>query len=221
MAYDLSLGRLPDPTTPIKGPGFKTQQILPNDPGMIHQLNSGASIGVRFPGGNFWEIELSYGALTIAQAKPLKNFLYSLQGGFKNFYVSLPIEAYPATGQWDTNTGATNSIRTTSLSNSIDIINWDTISAGGNNLSPGDLIKLSNSNKIYAITSTNYGTASLGTLTVVLNCDVLNPNSIPAASLEGSILKFRVKLVGGVPAFRLNSNGLYEPITLSLKENIL
>jgi hypothetical protein len=215
MSYE-TLGRLPDPTTNPAGPGFVSQQILDNTPGMMHNLNHGGSVSVKFS-GSYWTIDIGYPQLTISQANTIIPFIYSLQGGFTNFYVQLPTMANPQTGAWVSNGIVAGNVSMGTNSNQLSIANWSTRGTG-NELNPGDMLKLTNHNKIYMITNTSL-TADIMTLT--LNCDVLDPTQVAVASIQPNDIKFRVRQKGAAPGFSLTPEGLYNAFSLSLRENFL
>lgn len=212
MAYDNALGLLPDPTTNPTGPGFVSQSIIDNSPGMVHPLNHGGTISVKFS-GSYWTIDIAYPELTIAEATPLMGFLYSLQGTFTNFYIQLPTHTEPSTGTWVGIFGGV--LATGAKSNQIDIFDYNTRDIA-NNFTIGDMLKLTNSNKIYMITNTELVGS---TMTLTFNSDVVNPATVVTASLEPNAIKFRVRQTN-IPKFSLNTDGLYGSISLSLRENI-
>lgn len=215
MSYE-NLKRLPDPTTTPQGPGFVSQQILDNTPGMIHNLNHGGSVGVKFS-GSYWTINIGYPQLSIAEANTLMPFLYSLQGGFTNFYVQLPTMANPQTGAWGATPITAANVYIGSTSNEIRISNW-TNRGSGNNLSIGDMLKLSNHNKIYMIANITVVDA---VATITLHCDISDTTKVASATIEPNNIKFRVRQEGNAPTFSLTPDGLYNAVTLNLRENIL
>ena len=215
MSYE-SLGRLPDPTTNPAGPGFVSQQILDNTPGMIHNLNHGGSVSVKFS-GSYWTIDIGYPQLTIAEASTIMPFIYSLQGAFTNFYVQLPTMANPQTGAWSTTGISAGDVALGATSNKIDISNW-ALRGSGNDLSIGDMLKLSNHNKIYMITNLEL---LADVMTVTFNCDILDTTQVSSATIEPNDIKFRVRQKSNAPAFALTPEGLYNSISLSLRENVL
>lgn len=213
MAYD-TLGRLPDPSFG-GGPGWVSQQIIDNTPGMIHNLNSGASVSVKFS-GNYWTISLSYPQLTIAEMNTILPFLYSLQGAFTNFYVQSPLYVNPAAGAWAA-VPLANTVGQGTTSNEVDITGWAAaISAAGSTLVVGDMIKFTDIKKIYLITGTSLNT---DVMTLTLNADLTT--AISTSTLEPNDIKFRVRIDGATPAFSINADGLYEGFTLKLRENTL
>jgi hypothetical protein len=216
MSYE-TLSQLPDPETAPVGPGFVSQQITDNTPGMIHTLNNGGSVGVKFSGSN-WEIQVGYPQLTIAEANTIIPFVYSLQGPFTNFYVQLPTYVNPASGAWGATSIVAANVSSGTNSNQIDIANWAN-RGSGNELAVGDMIKLDTHNKIYLITG---ALVTAGVMTLTLNCDrAISSTEIGAATIEPNDIKFRVRLKGTPPAFNLTADGLYEGFTLSMRENII
>ena len=218
MSYE-TLSQLPDPKTAPVGPGFVSQQITDNTPGMIHTLNNGGSVGVKFSGSN-WEIQVGYPQLTIAEANTIIPFVYSLQGGFTNFYVQLP--TYARNNQdpryWGATSIVADDVSTGTNSNQIDIANWAN-RGSGNELAVGDMIKLDTHSKIYLIT---HALVTAGVMTLTLNCDLsISRTAVDAATIEPNDIRFRVRLKGTPPAFNLTADGLYEGFTLSMRENII
>ena len=215
------LARLPDPNTNPQGPGFASQQLMDNSPGMVHPLNNGGTIGVKFS-GNYWTIDIGYPTLTIEEATPLMSFIYSLGGTFSNFTVQLPTLANPKTGAWGaTALTASDVFQTTNMdSNQLGINNWHNRGLG-NELNVGDLICLSNHSKVYMIVGTsleNSGTRMI----LKLNCDVVSKEAVAAAALVTNDIVFKVRLKSSTPpTFTLTPDGLYGSITLSVKENTI
>jgi hypothetical protein len=216
MAYD-NLPRLPDPNTVPAGPGFVTQTLIDNTPGMLHDLNNGGTVSVKFA-GSYWTINIAYPQLTVAEANTLIPFLYSLNGMFQTFYVQLPTYINPSSGVWDTGTSvkvADGEIAIGPTSNSIVVNSWST--RGGDYVA-GDILKFNNSNKLYMVTSETLVT---DTKTIYLNSDILEPVKVATAAFEPNDLRFRVRQSGKNPNLVLNADGLYEGFSLSLRENIL
>lgn len=222
MSYDLAQwARMPDPNTTPEGPGFTSMGLVPVDPGMIHPLNSGATVSIRYPGGSYWSIEISFPELDIAEARSIQPFLYSLQGAFTDFYIALPTYTEPVTGAWDVGSEtkqASGLLRTNLLSNSFDILSWASVSATGNAITAGDVLKIDNSRKIYYVISVSLVS---DVLTVVLNCDLINPETLSISKLQMNDILFKVRSTGAIPPLKLGNNGLYAPFSLSLRENIL
>jgi len=217
MAYDI-LPRLPDPNTSPEGPGFVSQTLLNNSPGMIHPLNSGASVSVKFS-GDYWTITLSYPKLTIAEGATLFPFLNALQGAFSNFYVQLPTSIHPRSGAWAEMPSA-SAVSLGDQSNQLKVSNWSgTILAAQSDLSPGDFIKLSNRHKVYMVLSVEI--VDLNVAVITLSSDILDTAAVASATIEVNDIMFRVRQEGNTPAQTLTADGLYEAITLKLRENIL
>jgi hypothetical protein len=144
-----------------------------------------------------------------------------LQGAFTDFYISLPTYSYPQAGAWDVgsdNVQALNLLRTTNLSNTFNILNWANVSTTGNTITVGDVLKFHNSHKIYYVTQVELIS---NVLTVTLNCDIINPNSLSTSKLQMNDILFKVRSAGAIPPLKLGSNGLYSSFSLSLRENIL
>lgn len=218
MAYE-NLPRLPDPTTVPAGPGFVSLNMTDNIPGLVHQLNNGGVVSVQFNGA-FWSFQIGYHELTPQEGLLFFPFLNSVAGGFKDFYVQIPLFVNPRTGAWDVSTStkiAQGAIQIVNGSdNKVSIANWST---RGGDLSVGDMIKFTTSNKIYQIQDTSLVS---GTKTLTLNCAIIEPSKIATAGLEPNDIKFRVRTVeGSTFTTQFTSRGLYEPFTLNIRENIL
>lgn len=216
MAYE-NLPRLPDPTTVPAGPGFVSLNMTDNIPGLVHQLNNGGVVSVQFNGA-FWSFQLGYHELTLQEGLSFFPFLNSVSGGFKDFYVQIPLFVNPRTGVWDVSTGTKTASGAITLltDNKVSISNW---SSRGGDLSVGDMIKFTNSNKIYQIHET---TLVSNTKTLTLNCAIIEPSKIATAGLEPNNIKFRVRTPEGSNfTTQFTNRGLYEPFTLNVRENIL
>ena len=218
MAYE-ALKQLPDPTTVPAGPGFLSAGLTDNTTGLVHSLNNGASVAVQYA-GNFWTITIGYYALNPTEASTLIPFLNSVAGGFTNFYVQLPMFVNPKTGAWDQSTSTKRaegriSIVSNSGDKQIQITSWNT--AGGN-ISAGDMIKFTNSNKIYQVVSANLVST---TMTLELHCPIIERDKVSTAGLEPNGIKFRVRHEGTSIATSYQNNGLLEPFSITLRENIL
>lgn len=215
MAYE-SLKRLPDPTTAPAGPGFSDVTLSDNSTGLTHQLNNGVTVAVQYA-GNFWTINISYPQLTTSEASVIMPFLNSCIGGFQNFYVQLPMFVNPKTGAWDISTAAKRAEGAITLGSSdrqVVISNW---SSRGGNLSAGDMIKFTNSNKIYMIE-----TASLvsNVMTLTLHCPLLEPAKIPTAGLEPNGIMFKVRCTNTQMPFQWQNSGLLASFNIALVESI-
>lgn len=216
MAYE-SIQRLPDPTTNPTGPGFTTAGLSDEATGLVHQLNNGSIVSVQYA-GNFWNITITYPQLTTAEASVIMPFLNSVLGGFVNFYVQLPMFINPRTGAWDIATAAKRAegaITLGSTDRQIIISNW---SSRGGNLSPGDMIKFTNSNKIYQVQTVSLVS---NVMTVNLHCPIIEPSKVATSGLEPNDIKFRVKLQAKQLSFTWNTSGLIEVPSIALTENIL
>lgn len=216
MAYDTTLQRLPDPYTTPKGPGFISVSLTDNSPGTIHDLNTGGTIGVKFA-GNYWTMSIGLPELFPEEADTIYPFLSAVSGGFENFYVQLPQYRNPKTGAWSVSNNtliAKGSISIGPTADSIRIPSWST---RGGNYSVGDMLKFDNSNKIYQVRSTSLVS---NTMTIRLNCPILQPTLIAGAGFEPNDIKFRVRMLGSVSP-QLTARGLYEAVTINLRENIL
>ena len=218
MAYDITIPRLPDPTTVPAGPGFTTQSLVPNSPGLLHKLNTGGTISVKHK-GDYWTLSISIPDTTIDESQHLIPFIYSLQGGFSNFYVQLPTHVNPKTGAWTVDVNGYSGAGNISLgptSNSITITDYNNGGVGGT-YSVGDLLKFSNSHKIYMITKIFH---NLDDADIYLSSEILEPVKIPSSALQPNGILFRVRLEN-TPKLSLNADGLYGSFNLQLRENIL
>lgn len=216
MAYDI-LPELPTPNTIPAGPGFVSMTLTDNAPGMIHPLNSGGTIAVKIS-GNYWTVVIAYPQLTIAEGNTIIPFLYSLQGPFTNFYAQLPIYINPTAGAWAAVPAAAE-VSMGAAANQVVITNWAAnILASGSTLGAGDMLKFTNTNKIYMVVATSLVGDSM---TITLNTEVSDTAAMAAATIEPNDIKFRVRLNGEGPAFALTADGLYAPFSLTLRENVL
>lgn len=219
MAYE-NLPRLPDPTTAPAGPGFVSINYSDNAPGLVHYLNNGGAVSVQFS-GNFWTFQIGYHELTLSEADTILPFLHSVSGGFSDFYIQLPLFVNPKTGVWnvsDATKTATGSISIVagSQDKTVQIPNW---TSRGGDLSVGDMIKFTNSNKIYRIVAT---TLVANTKTLTLNCPIVQPERVSTAGLEPNSIKFKVRLTEGSNiSSQFTTRGLYESFSINLRENIL
>ena len=219
MAYDSNILRLPDPGTVPAGPGFTSISLSDNTPGLIHALNNGGVVSVRFS-GSYWTMQVSYHELTLAEATPLLAMLSSVSGGFGKFYVQHPLYVKPKTGAWDESSSSKIALGSISMvsgsSNRIQISNW---SSRGGNFSVGDMLKFTNSHKIYQVVATSL---VANTMMLTLHCDVIETSKIPTAGFEPNDIKFRVRLAEGTNlSMQFTSRGLYEGFNLSFREDIL
>lgn len=216
MAYDTNLFRLPDPTTSPAGPGFVAVGLTNNVQGTISNLNTGGSISVE-SGGSFWTFSINYPELTIEEGDTIFPILTYLANGFKTIYVQLPQYINPKTGAWSTSTSALIAEGEINVidSNTIEIPLWST---RGGDLSAGDMLKFTNSNKIYKIAFTSL---NADTKRIVLSSSIIDTNLMPTAGLEPNNIKFRVRIQQEAIQEQLTSRGVYEAFTVNFKENIL
>lgn len=216
MAYDINLLRMPDPYTTPAGPGFISVSLTDNNPGTIHELNTGATIAVKAL-GSYWTMSIGLPELFPEEARHIYPFLSAVSSGFENFYVQLPQFKNPASGPWATSNNtliAKGAISIGSRADTIVIPNW---SARGGNYVAGDMIKFDNSHKIYQVV---YESTVANTKTIRLNSDILQPALIPAAGFEPNDLMFRVRMTGTLTP-QITSKGVYDSVTINLRENIL
>lgn len=216
MAYDTNLLRMPDPYTIPAGPGFISVSLTDNNPGTIHELNTGGSIAVKAL-GSYWTMSISLPELFPDEARHILPFLSYVSSGFENFYVQLPQFKNPISGLWTTSNNtliAKGAISIGSRADTIVIPNWST--RGGNYVA-GDMLKFDNSHKIYQVVTESLVS---DTKTIRLNCDILQPALVSTAGFEPNDLKFRVRCVSSITP-QLTSRGLYETVSVNLRENIV
>lgn len=214
MAYDSTLKILPDPTTVPEGPGFISQQVIQVDPGMVHPLNTGGTIAIRYQGA-YWTININYPELTYIQGASILPFLTSLGGPFSNFYISLPTITIPQAGRWDSDNDFSGDLSVKSTNDKVLVIDGGSTVNG--EFTIGDMIKLSNSHKIYQVL--DKGTSGED-IELELSSSIIDPNTLISATIEPNDIKFRVRLAGQFTPPTLTANGLYDPFSLQLRENI-
>lgn len=216
MAYE-NLKVLPTPNTTPEGPGFYSMSLTNNTPGMFHPLNDGSSIAIRYA-GDYWSLSVVYPDLvrTDTTTTTFISFLTSIKKNFDNFYISLPGYDNPAAGQWSVGTNAEigkNNISVGSAANEIVVTDANLL---GGSWTIGDMLKFDNANKIYQIVDLDLeGT----TLTITLNSDLIDQDSVATAGFEPNDIKFRVRLLSDIK-LSFNAEGLFESVTLNLRENI-
>ena len=216
MAYE-ALKRLPDPATTPAGPGFLSASITDNVAGLVHTLNNGSTVAVQYA-GNYWTISIEYYALNRQELSSLMPFLCSVAGGFTPFYIQLPMFINPASGAWDISTATKRAEGAVSLGatdRQVVIPAWNT---RGGTLAAGDMIKFTNSNKIYMV---QHASLVSNVMTIDLHCPILDPTKIPTCGLEPNDIKFKVRQVGGTQSFVYQNNGLLEPFGISLTETMI
>lgn len=209
------MARLPDPTTNPKGPGFTQASLTPNYPGMHQTLNSASVVSVQV-GGTYWEISVTYPDMTPEEIKPLHLFLLGLQGAFTPFEIQLPQHANPASGAL---TAPQQGVVQAASGDTLVIHNWDNV---GGNVTAGDMIKLSNGNKIYTVISDSYtaGGVKSGIKTLKLNFPLAQAVT-SVDKIEPNNILFRVKIKGESPTITLGTNGLYRGFSLAVRESLL
>lgn len=212
MAYDTNILRLPDPNTVPPGPGFTGVALTNNSPGTIHNLNTGASIGVKFE-GSYWTFSINYPEMYPDEADTIVPLLQSLSGGFQTIYVQLPQHIHPKNGPIPSSHAGNISLDP-SRADAVIVSDWATF---GLELTTGDMIKFTDSNKVYQIVLVqNTGVNKR----LILNDYVLDRNSIATSGFETGGLLFRVRMEGSINP-QLTSRGLYEGFSVNFRENIL
>lgn len=218
MAYDNSLYRLPDPNIDPNAPGFVSVGMRDISPGTKTRLNSGGSITVNYA-GNYWEINIAYPELTIEESAYLQPIVNYIANGFRPIYIQLPQYINPKTGPWDESTAFNicegNIALEAGTSNILRINSW---SSRGGDLSVGDMVKFTNSHKVYQVLSK---TILSDTALIALHCDLLEPEKLATAGFELNDLKFKVRLKDGGPSMVLTNRGFYDSISLAFEEDIL
>lgn len=215
MAYDSTLYRLPDPETTPKGPGFVSVGLQLNKPGLLHDLNMGATVGVEYA-GSYYTIEVTIPELFPHETLDYFPMLGLLNGGFTNFYIKIPGIDIPRSGVWDVSTPykiAKTEITLGDKDNELVIPDWG---GRGGDIQSGDFIKLDVSHKIYQVAYTKIvGT----TKTIGLNVPLLEKEKLPVAGLEPNNIMFRVRATQ-LTLPKLTAKGTYEGFTIALRENI-
>jgi hypothetical protein len=129
----------------------------------------------------------------------------------------LPQHRYPFTGPWDESTAikrAQGSIELVSPKK-IRISAWAT---RGGDLVVGDMVKFTNSSKVYRVTFRDDNPD--GSITLELNTPIKYPSLLAVAGFEVNELMFKVIIKGNsTPKPRLQPNGIYSGFSLSLREN--
>lgn len=218
MAYDSTIYRLPDPNIDPEAPGFVSVGMRDVSPGTKNKLNSGGTVSVSFS-GNYWELGIGYPQLDIEQANYIQPILNYISNGFRPIFVQLPQHTQPKSGAWDESTtfkiceGAIG-LEAGTL-NTLRITQW---AARGGDLSVGDMVKFTNSYKIYQVLSKSVVS---DVAIIALHCDLVEPDKLPTAGLELNDLKFKVRLKDGAPSLRLSNTGYYEAVSLNFEEDIL
>ena len=222
MAYDANLLRLPDPATIPAGPGWNKQTITDKIPGMVHALNGAAVISVQ-NGGQYWEISIGYPELTTEEARELLAFIYGIQGAFNPFYIQLPNYANPSSGRWLVDTAVRRGQgRLTTAGLNSNQLKIDNINGLGGYLVPGDMIKLSNGDKIYQVRKVESVAGSPGgteDAILTFNTDIIGAVD-GLTELEPNDLKFRVRLQGDSPSISIDTRGLIPGISMNMRESL-
>lgn len=213
MAYDLTLGVLPDPNTNPAGPGWNAQSLSRVTPTSGDRLNGGSVIGID-QGGEYWTIKLSYTGGIPSEYAPLFSMLNSVTTLHTKFYVSLPFMNNPTLGTW-AGSGAAHGLGLLSKTGARTVEVSDKTQLSGR-FSIGDLVKLSNNSKLYMVQSVNEQSS---TIAYTFNCDIV---SVVDATVyfEPNDIKFKVVLAGNHPEYRINTSGLIEGFSLDLEETV-
>lgn len=215
MAYNQSIPQLPDPSTTPEGPGWASQAIFDTAPGQSNDLNGGSTVSV-YQGGNYWNISLNYNSMPIDMYTNLGTFISSLRGSATSFYVSLPDKANPKAGPWATDTSDQIGLGKITKTSSDSILVNDRTLLGGV-LSVGDYLKLSTNDRIYRINKVD---VVGNTVTYKFHC--LIEGRVDALTyLVPNDIKFKCVLKGEKPREEINTSGLVQGFTLSLKSTVI
>lgn len=213
MAYDTTLPRIPDPYH-LGGIGMVGVSLKAIDSVEQHALNGGSRVTTT-RGGSYWEIEVTYPPTL--DVTTMLAFLDSMHGSATPFYIRLPQYSKPYTGYWDTSTNFKVALGDIVLvgDRELKIEQWG---ARGGTLSAGDMLKLSNMDKVYMVTRIEI----VGdTAAITLNTTVKFPALVPLASLEVNDILFKVSIKGNsTPKPTLQTNGIYAGLSLSLREEV-
>lgn len=216
MSYDNSTFRLPDPGIDPLAPGFIAVSLKENSAGTRSKLNNGGSISVSF-GGSYWTLELTYPEMTPQEEDYILPILTYLSSSKRPVYVQHPKYIEPKSGAWNVSTASARrdgAISMGSTANTIVVTGWG---SRGGDLARGDMIKFTNSHKIYQVVDVS---VSGSVATILLHCPIIEPSKIATAGLYPNNIQFRMDLMD-YSASELTTRGLHEPITLNFEENIL
>jgi hypothetical protein len=215
VAYNESIPQLPDPSTTLVGPGWASQAILDTAPTQSNDLNGGSTVSV-YQGGNYWTITLNYNSMPIDMYTNLGAFISGLRGSSTPFYVRLPDKANPKSGAWVLDTDAQKGLGnvTKELSDTIKVTN---VSNLGGSLQVGDYLKLSTNDRIYKILAVN-----ISSNTAYYKFHSLIEGTISSATyLEPNDIKFKCVLKGDKPREEIDTSGLVQGFSLSLKSTVI
>ena len=214
MAYDPSIIRLPDPTTTPAGPGWASQSLGETVPVQSQSLNGGSVVAV-YQGGNYWKLNLTYNSMPIEDYSVIGNFISRLRGPATPFYVQLPQYINPKTGAW-TGTGVALGQGNITLQAADTIRVEDKASLGGT-LTAGDMLKLSLNDRIYKVINVAEGTTYFD---YQLN-SVIDGTVDALTFLEPNDIKFKMVLQGDKPTENIDSSGLVQGFSLSLRGTVI
>lgn len=214
MAYDPSVIRLPDPSTNPAGPGWASQSLGETVPAQSDSLNGGSVVAV-YQGGNYWKLNLTYNSMPIEDYTVLGNFISQLRGPATPFYVQLPQYINPKTGAW-TGTGiALGEGNITKISS--DTIRVDSKASLGGSLTAGDMLKLSINDRIYKVIQVTEGATYFD---YKLNA-IIEGTVDGLTYLEPNDIKFKMVLQGDKPTENIDSSGLVQGFSLSLRGTVI
>ncbi len=209
---------LPDPFTAPAGPGFSSVSLVSVNRTMSHELN-GYRIVTQQTAGQFWQIDIAYPDLTQEEFLPLQSFLYSVKGMHKPFYVRLPHKMRPRLGSMGNVSLAT--CQTGLYGNKIILTNWNAVALQtSSSLSAGDMIKTTDSEKVYMITNTSYVSTGSGTMEISIEPDLVAKTTSGTKIITDDI-KFLVKSTEDLYGYTLNSDLYIQGFGLKLRETSL
>lgn len=196
-----------------EGPtGFSTATIQPHDTYMSIELNDNTTqtVSVKDP---VWDITVGYPDLTVEQGEDIIVFLYSLGGKQTKFEVRLPQYLQPKNGLLAQGSAT---IAQSQVGNQIVISNSNGLV--GADPSPGDMVQLGSSSKVYKILAVDNTVINETTLTVYPNLIVPTGAS---ETIKFNNIEFSVRLRDEkVPAMALGLDGTYKGFTLELREDL-
>lgn len=206
---------LPDPFTSPAGPGFTGVTLTSINRTMSHELN-GFRVVTQQTAGQYWQIDISYPDMTQDEFLPLQSFLYSIKGMHVPFHIRLPHKRAPRNGPMG-NVSLAN-CQTGLYGNKLVLTNWNAVALQtASALSPGDMIKTTDSEKVYMVTSTSYTSVGSGTMEIYVEPDLVVKTTSGTKIITDDI-KFLVKSTEDTYSYALNAD-LYIPgFSLKLRE---
>ena len=229
----MALERLPDPTTPVVGPGFADATLTSITATMSEETNGG-SIQTVQEANQVWSIAINYPDLLPDEYNTLYQFMLKKKGKHLPFEVVLPRTTNPKLGVL--NNVTEGYISAGQSGNTLVIDNWSFVLASSSNrsLSVGDFLKLGSSDKVYTVTSVDYNAPQLtigvypniitptvnrldGNNAVIMQTDGVTPKG---DYLITSDVGFKVKNLSDELPFRFTTSGYIPGVKLNLRETI-